>query len=147
VAEARDRIVADHTMLRTLMGSVMAAARDAVRDEKQRPRVREAMGRLRSELERHLAYEEEVLVPILRQANAWGSVRAAHMAKDHEGQRAVLVALTEDVGEGVRGVEALADELEWFVQSFERDMCEEEKTLLGEDALGDGSLVVDQADG
>jgi iron-sulfur cluster repair protein YtfE (RIC family) len=145
--EARDRVLADHTRLRTLMGAVVASARDVLCDEKQRPRVREALAGLRTELERHVAYEEAVLAPILRDANAWGPVRAAHMAKDHDGQRAALVALAEDVGEEVRSVEALADEIEWFVQSFERDLCEEEATLLSADALGEVLLVVDQTDG
>jgi Hemerythrin HHE cation binding domain len=138
--EARLRILADHAQLRTLTGAVVACAQEARRDEKQRPQVREALIRLRTELELHLTYEEKTLVPLLEQADAWGPGRAAHMAKDHDGQRAVLLALTEDAGEGVRSVEALADELDWFVQSFERDMVEEERTLLAPATLADTSV-------
>lgn len=137
----RERILADHARLRISMADVLSHARAAVLDEKVRPDVREALAKLRAELERHLQFEDDELVPLLHDADAWGAVRAEHMANDHTGQRAVLLALTEDAGEGVRTTKALAEEVEWFVESFERDMRDEEATLLSDEALGESSLV------
>lgn len=146
-SEVRQRILTDHVFLRTLIKEVATSADEALRDEKSRPGVRVALAALRTEFERHLEYEETNLMPLLRDADAWGPIRASHMVTDHAGQRAVLVALLEDAGDGIRTMEALVDEIGWFVQSFEHDMVEEESTLLSAEALGEEMLVVDQIDG
>lgn len=145
--EARVRILSDHDRLRVLMTRVSASAADALRDMSHRPKVRDALAALRGELEDHLDYEEDVLVPLLRGADAWGPARAENLLKDHSGQRALLVALTEDARDDVRSPEALAEEIAWFVQSFERDMCDEEATFLNAEALGEEIFVLDQIAG
>jgi hypothetical protein len=143
----RERILSDHDRLRGLMKRVATSACEALRDEKRRPWVRDALAELRADLERHLDYEEMTLVPLLASADAWGPVRAENLVKDHAGQRALLVALTEDAGDGFRTMEALVDEIEWFVQSFERDMFDEEATFLNAEALGEEIFVTDQVAG
>lgn len=146
-ADARERILAEHALLRGLMTDLASLGRAVVHDEKLRPDVRRALAKLRAELERHLRFEETMLVPLLRDADAWGSVRVESMTKEHAEHHAVLLALSEDAGEGIRTVETLSDEMAWFVQSLERHMREEEATLLSEEALGDGSIVRDEIGG
>jgi hemerythrin len=128
--DVRARIASDHALLRGLMGELVAAARAAARDEKQRPVVRELIAQLRDEAERHFAYEDRALAPLLRGA------RAEAMEKDHEAQRAMFVALAEDAEDGARVIEALVEEILWFVRRFEQDMETEEERLLTPEALG-----------
>jgi hypothetical protein len=146
-AETRTRIAFDHDRLRAIMRRVSASAAEALREEQRRPWLRGALAELRCELERHLEYEETFLVPILAQADAWGPVRAEHLLKDHVGQRTLVVALTEDASDGVRTIDALVEEIEWFVQTLERDMRDEEANFLSDEALGEELFVVDQIDG
>ncbi len=146
-SQARSRILSDHESLREQLRRVASRAHAAVRDESLRPRVREALADLRAELEKHLTFEEGTLTPLLQAADAWGGVRVEDMTKDHAGQRAILVALTEDASEGARSMPALAEELDWFVESLERDMRAEEERLLSSAALGDETVVEDQTDG
>jgi iron-sulfur cluster repair protein YtfE (RIC family) len=146
-SHARSRILSDHAVLRELLRRVASHARAASEEETHRPRVRDALAELRAKLEAHLSFEEAVLVPLLETADAWGQVRVADMAKDHAGQRALLVALTEDAGDGARSMTALAEELVWFVECLERDIRDEEEKLLSSTALGEETVVVDQTDG
>ncbi|MBN9166244.1 MAG: hemerythrin domain-containing protein [Myxococcales bacterium] len=144
--EIRKRISSDHAVLRSLCRALIAVARAAERDEKHRPVIRDVLGQLCTEVERHFQYEEEVIVPLMREVDAWGPVRVERLFQEHAEQRSVLVALVEDAEDGVRNVEDLADEVVWFFQRFEQDMADEEERLLNAEALG-AEPRVDQIDG
>ena len=92
---AREHLLAEHDHLRRLMNRVAATAFEVVLDEKRRPSLRDALAELRLELEAHLEYEVTTLVPLLVRADRRGPDRADHLLKDHAGQRALLLALTE----------------------------------------------------
>jgi hypothetical protein len=141
---ARERILSDHDHLRRLMKLVAASAFEALGDEKRRAGIRDALAELRAEFERHLEYEEMTLGPLLASADPWGHVRAEQFLKEHAGQRALLVALTEDASDGVRTIEALVEEIAWFVRSLERDMVDEEATFLNAETLGEEFFATDQ---
>jgi len=144
--EVRQRIAADHALLRSLIRALIAVTRAAERDEKQRPVLRDVLGQLCGEVERHFRYEEEFIVPLIREMDAWGQARAERFCKEHEEQRAVLSALTEDAEDGVRNVDDLADEIVWFFKRFEQDMAEEEQRLLSAEVIG-AEPTIDQIDG
>jgi hypothetical protein len=133
--KARERVVADHRRLRRLMTELVSLARAALHASDKLEELQGALRILRAELERHLDYEERVVAPLVYEATPEGPRRAEDMTKDHAGQRAVLVALTEDVSVGGRDVADLADELAWFAHSFERDMEDEEDALFRDDVL------------
>lgn len=148
VAEhVRQRVLAEHALLRGLLEALAVATRLAASDEKQRPNVRGLLAHVRSEVERHLAYEDEALVPILRDADAWGAVRVELMTKEHEQQRILVCALVEDAEDGVRRIDELCEEISWFVQSFLEDMAREEQRILTPDALGEEIVPIEQIDG
>jgi len=144
--EVRERITSDHALLRSLIRALIAVSRAAQEDEKQRPVIRDVLGQLCGEVERHFRYEEEVIVPLIRDMDAWGPARVEQFCRDHEEQLSVLVALVEDAQDGVRNVEDLADEIVWFFQRFEREMAEEEQRLLDAETIG-AEPIVDQIDG
>jgi hypothetical protein len=140
---ARERILSDHDHLRRLMKRVAASAFESLCEEKRRAGIRDALAQLRAELEGHLEYEEITLGPPLASADPWGPVRAEHFLREHAGQRALLVALTEDASDGVRTIEALVEEIVWFLRSLERDMVDEEATFLNAEALGEEFFATD----
>jgi hemerythrin-like domain-containing protein len=144
--EVRRRLAADHALLRSLTRALIAVTRAAKRDEKHRAVIRDVLGQLCTEVERHFEYEEEVIVPLLREVDAWGQVRVEQLHAEHAEQRSVLVALAEDAQDGVRNMEDLAEEIVWFFQRFEQEMADEEERLLSAEALG-AEPIVDQIDG
>ncbi len=144
--DVRQRIAGDHSILRSLIRALIAVTRAAEHDEKQRPAIRDVLHQLSTEVERHFRYEEELIVPLLREVDAWGPARAERFCREHEEQRAVLCALASDAEDGVREVDDLADEIVWFFQRFEQDMAEEEQRLLSAEVIG-AEPIVDQIDG
>lgn len=146
VFEVRQRIAADHALLRSLIHALIAVSRITARDERHRVVIQGMLGQLFSEVERHFDFERERIVPLLREVDAWGPARAEQLEKDHEERRTVLVALVEDADDGARSLDELADEILWFVERFEQEMSAEERLLLEAEALG-AEPVVDQVDG
>lgn len=124
-----ERVFADHAILRALTSTISSTARAALRDEKQRFFIRHLLSQLKSEVDRHAAFEEQVLVPRIRDFLKAHLGDAIHLEKDHEDQALVLTALCEDAQDGVRGIEELVEEILWFIERFERDMAEEESLL------------------
>lgn len=126
--EVRERIGREHALLRSLTRALIGAAKAAEQDEEERSIIREILGQLIVETERHFEYEERVAAPLLRSAAGWGSICAGRMAKEHEQQRAALRALAaaEDSGQAL---DALTEELRWFFRRFEQDMNDEEERL------------------
>lgn len=144
--EARTRITTDHAVLRSLSQALVISADAAVRDARQRPIVRDLLVQLCAEIELHLQYEEAVLVPLLRRADAWGPVRVEELAREHADQRFVIAALLEQAMES-RDMGELVEEIARFTERLERDIDEEERDLLTAEALGDRIIVVDQTGG
>lgn len=139
---------ADHVRLRSLLNTVLVGACVAQQDPRLGRRVRAALDRVRAELLAHLDYEEEALVELLRSADAWGPQRADALVREHEQERTMIEAVIEDFDAGDRTLQELTDELAWLAASIEKDMTEEERAYLGEEALGDGSAVsIRQTDG
>src|SRR5689334_8904249 len=93
--EVRQRIAADHALLRSLIRALIAVSQAAERDESQRAIIRDVLGQLCCELERHFDYEEEVIVPLMRDVDAWGPARVEQLCKEHDHQREVLDAIAD----------------------------------------------------
>lgn len=144
--DVRRRIAEEIALLRSLTQTLIAVAREAEADERRRVAIRDVLAQICAEVERHFQYEEEVVAPLMREVDSWGSVRVERMFKEHDEQRAVLVALAEDAEDGVRRVEELADEIVWFFRRFEEEMTAEEDRLLSAESIG-AEPYVDQIDG
>jgi hypothetical protein len=136
-------------MLRRLMVTLRQASVDAMADGPNRgiARIREAMGELAGAFLRHLQFEERELVPLLKCADAWGPVRATHLADEHAAQRATLAALVEDVEAAEKPTDQLSEEIAWFTRGILRDMTEEEAGMLSSCAHGEAVVVPEQSGG
>jgi hypothetical protein len=134
----RERTEADHEILRYLFATVRAALTATTRDEGHRPQLIALLGVLRTEVERHLDFEDIALLPVLHVADAWGPVRVARLAKDHGEQRALVrtlhgVAATEPVVD-------LAQRVAEVLHRLEADMAEEEGDMEEEGDRRPGGL-------
>ena len=70
LAAAVDRLEAEHRTVSTLLDEIEGVAADLGPDTARRTLAR-ALNRLSAVLEDHLAYEEEVLVPVLEEWDEW----------------------------------------------------------------------------
>jgi hypothetical protein len=150
-SEVRIEVLTQHTALRRRLASVRNAAHRVleppeVRDEQHRA-LRSEVLRLCDELELHLAYEENALVPLLEPLDSWGPVRAARLKAEHERQRGELRAFADAcAGEGYFA-RRFAEQVRSFVVDMLEDMGIEEALLLHPDVLRDDIISVEQTDG
>ena len=94
-SDVRFRILAEHTHLRGMVADLNLIVSRLKRGEPEDvSRLFNFSNQLRMILERHMALEEQWLVPALRKA-PWGDIRAKQILEDHENQRAALEVLAE----------------------------------------------------
>lgn len=139
VAEARhvdanaatQAILSQHERIRAFMSQARAVAETALEGRaSSADAVASAIGDIRATIEAHLAFEEQVLLPILRIDDILvGPGRAERLLEDHKNQRAMLAALHREACASP-GLPLLAAKLAFLVSWLLKDMDEEEKALL-----------------
>lgn len=150
-ASVRAEILGQHAALRTFLAHAAAVAGAAAQGDGIAARLLfPVCARLRTRLERHMAFEEGVLVPSLRESDACGPARAAHLLDEHVRQRqelSTLVAIAQGHADGdaATDVRGAALTLQTLISDILVDMRHEEKDLLAPDVLHDDAVVVDQA--
>lgn len=144
---ARHAILAQHAKLRALLGRARTVA-DAALDgaPPTADAVASAIGDIRQTMEIHLAFEEAVLLPLLRDDLPLGPQRAARLLDEHTRQRAMLAALHREAAAHPE-LPTLAAKLAFLVRWLLADMAEEESCLLNPDVVRDDIVVVDQSRG
>jgi Hemerythrin HHE cation binding domain len=144
---ARRGILWQHERIRTLLGAARKLAEDALDGTAPGPEaVASAIGDIRATMETHLAFEEAVLLPLLRDDLPLGPLRADRLLDEHTRQRATLAALHGDASAHPELPE-LAAKLAFLTGWLLADMAEEEASLLNPDVVRDDIIVVDQNGG
>lgn len=108
--------------------------------------VASAIGDVRATIEVHLAFEEKVLVPILRDDLPVGPERADRLLEEHRGQRETLAALHKEALSHPQ-LPLLAAKLAFLASWLLADMAEEEECLLIPEVIRDDHVVIDQSGG
>lgn len=144
--EVRRRITAELGLLRDLCRALITVARAATGEESQRGAIRDVLCQICVVVERHFKFEEEVVVPMLLDADPWGPVRVERLFQERDEQRSMLFALANDARDALRSTDDLADEVIGFFRSFEQQIIEAETRLLEAEAAG-ADPVIDQIDG
>jgi iron-sulfur cluster repair protein YtfE (RIC family) len=142
-SEIRERILEDHRMLRTLLERMEVLARHMLQGKgSSRGELRAQLLVLDERLRTHMELEEEVLVPALRSADAWGQERVDRFHAEHTRQREILDAIWRSDAEVHRtGIEFAL--LAWgLVRLLREDMAEEERLSLNERVLRDDPIEV-----
>ena len=140
-------ILWQHRRIRTLLDHAHAVAEATLDGQAPWPdAVASAIGDIRSTMEVHLAFEETVLLPILRDDLPLGPQRADRLRDEHARQRTTLATL-HDEARAYPQLEMLAAKLAFLTEWLLADMAEEEKSLLVPDVVRDDVIVVDQSCG
>lgn len=145
-SEIRARVLAEHDWLRTKLTMLETCAL-VVRDghTSGAKALRERMEDFCRSLLLHLAMEDDVLVPVLSQLDAWGEVRVERMESDHKIQREEIAQLLRE-GAASEPV-ALAEAILTFARALRADMAHEEMESLNADLLRDDTVSLSQLDG
>jgi hypothetical protein len=97
-------------------------------------------------MEVHLAFEESVLLPLLRDDLPVGPQRAERLLEEHKMQRGSLAAVHQEACAHPL-LPMLAAKLAFLTSWLLADMEEEERCLLIPDVVRDDVVVVDQSSG
>ena len=143
---ARRGILEQHEWIRIVLGRGGAAAKARLEDGAPAETVVEAIGDLRSAMIAHLAFEESVLLPLLRDDLPLGPQRAERLLDEHMRQRAMLDAILEEARRQP-DLATLAVKLAFLSDWLYADMLEEERSLLNPDVIRDDAVAIDQSCG
>ena len=136
-----------HQEIRTLLHKAHEIAELALDDTPPSDdAVASAIGDVRATIEVHLAYEEKVLLPILRDDLPIGPERADRLLDEHRRQRETLGALHKEACSHPQ-LPLLAAKLAFLASWLLADMAEEEECLLIPEVIRDDSVVIDQSSG
>jgi len=143
----RKGILWQHERIRALLHRAREVAELALDGNPPTPdAVASAVGNIRSTMEIHLAFEERVLLPLLRDDLPVGPQRADALLDEHKRQREMLSMVHEEARRAP-GLIMLAAKLSALTSWLLDDMDEEERCLLTSDVIRDDSLVIDQSCG
>ncbi len=147
-SQVRLKVLEDHARIRRQLREVRAAAEWARTGAPERAEPMRAEARSFADLFlRHLAMEEEVLVPTLREVDIWGDARADRVLQEHEEQRETFQELMNELEREQVAVSRVAQHVLSLADSIEADMIHEEETVLHEKLLKDDVINVDPCGG
>jgi iron-sulfur cluster repair protein YtfE (RIC family) len=140
-------ILWQHERLRGQLAHARAIAEAALDGDAPSPdAVASAIGDIRSTMEVHLAFEEAVLLPLLRDDLPLGPQRADRLLDEHARQRDVLEELHRQARVHPE-LPTLAAKLAFLTSWLLADMGEEERSLLIPEVVRDDQVVIDQTCG
>jgi iron-sulfur cluster repair protein YtfE (RIC family) len=128
VGAARRGVLWQHDRIRGLLEKARAIADARLGGEASPEAVADAVSDLHSTIEVHLAFEEAVLVPLLREDLPEGPRRADQMLDEHQRQRRMLASIQREACNHPQ-LPALAVKLGFLAAWFLADMAEEEREL------------------
>ena len=97
-------------------------------------------------LREHIDLEDAILAPALREADAWGEVRAGKLEKHHAEQRKELTELGA-LDARTTDPTSLAGRVRAFIEEIRQDMKHEEEGVLSGDLLRDDLTSIDAEGG
>lgn len=143
-SQVREKILLDHAVIRTSienLNALIAQVRSG--DEGAGEHLTRDGCTFLEFLVTHIERENRVLVPAIREIDAWGEVRAEQLLKEHTEQTAEARSLIEALADAFTRPPLAADQLESFLAELEADMAMEERVVLSEDLLRDDIIGID----
>lgn len=143
-SEVRARVLDDHDGLRGDLDRLEDLTR-RIRGEADECGVLALRGDasvLLQKLQVHMRWEDLYLLPVLRDADAWGEERARRLTTDHREQRALLDFILERLRDEGRPSELVFSDVFGLIDFLREDMEEEERDLLDERVLRDDVIAI-----
>jgi hypothetical protein len=147
-SSVRARVLTEHGRLRVQLAYIaelLPATENG--DPRDLDRLVAATTELVSMFRAHLDLEDRELLPLLGTIDAWGPVRQADLASEHERQRAELDLLADRLRGGGGSGADLVHAVAVFTEALLADMEEEEATSLDPDTLRDDLVTIRQSGG
>jgi iron-sulfur cluster repair protein YtfE (RIC family) len=141
-SEIRRTLLDEHARLRRLLDELEDLAQREAQGEELGRRVPALAGQLARAVEAHNAAEEQVLEPLLRTVDAWGTQRIEDMLVEHVKEHAEIVAALDAAGRAATHPE-FARAFPRLAESLRAHMDREERTFLARDLLRDDLVNVD----
>ncbi|MGK5082034.1 hemerythrin domain-containing protein [Bdellovibrionota bacterium FG-1] len=94
---------------------------------------------------KHIAQEESILRPVLKDLDAWGDVRVERMNAEHAAQRKEIQALDQLILTGKP--DKYLEPVKKFIEELYCDMASEEKECLHPDVLKDDPISINTSCG
>ena len=136
--------LAEHTRILGLLEEARGRAFEGL--ERQSPgwqRLRREGEKLGRAVETHTLWEERHLVPMLRDADAWGAERVERLRQEHAEQRRILGLLLERLRDERRSPRCIARDLRELCGRLEREMRREEREAWSPDVIRDDVVSID----
>lgn len=146
-SDVRRRILDDHRRVRALLDRQDSLAARAPTDPAAAEQLRTTALTVLRFLMHHIDLEDEILVPALMQADAWGDVRVDLLHEHHAQQRAAFRQLTEALEAEGGGLEFLLESTRKLSEEMRADMVDEEKRILHPDILRDDVVTIGTSSG
>jgi len=145
-SEIRRALLREHDDLRASIDETRDAASRADNGPAEFEDLRDRLRHLVDKLVQHNRHEEDLLLGVLRTADAWGPLREevmnAHHAVEH---RQFVGALLE--ASAIREVDTFRAIVLPAIDRLLDHMAHEERMFLSEDVLRDDAVVIDQSSG
>lgn len=136
----KQRVLSEHRLLRHMVCEVEAIAERAQAGEAAaEPELRNRARALCRTFKRHLDLEDAILVPILRESDAYGPQRAERLEREHAEQRRMVADVTDAI-DNVSDVRELASRVLALAREAVRDMKHEENDALRDDLIRDDGI-------
>ena len=147
-SQVRHRILEEHQRIRELLADVrQLASRVVAGDVSCAAALRERGKTLQEFFRGHLDLEDAILIPALREADAWGPERADRVGHEHAEQRQRMDAVARLLAESGGSAREVANALSLLADRIEEDMIHEERAVLDEKVLRDDPINVDTQGG
>jgi iron-sulfur cluster repair protein YtfE (RIC family) len=144
--QVRTIILDEHSMLRDELEDVRALLDEvAAHRSGAALRFHHRMKSFYDAFLKHIAHEDSLLRPVLREIDVWGPARVEKMDDEHRQQRATIAALTS-LDPSI-DLEGYLGRIRAFVTEVEKDMSAEERECLSPDILRDDTIVIDSFTG
>jgi hypothetical protein len=140
-SEIRAELLGQHAKIRAMMDELRELSRRARAGEPVVDLLQAGVTRLAAAIVEHNLREEELLRPIIPTVDAWGAVRAEIMDESH-------IREHQELWDAVAGLAHTPSEfagagVEELFQRVLEHMEHEEKALLSEDVLHEGTVIVE----
>ena len=138
-SQVRKIILDDHNVLRGFLGRLENEFQIIDSDPQSLDRLVKEFLNFQAKLLDHMCLEESILVPVLKEVDAWGPVRVERIAIEHAHQRKLLAELNLGSRKGPMPdfVKGLTD----FVAAIRKDMEFEEQEPLSDETLKDDIIT------
>ena len=145
-SEVREHVLAQHREIEQILIELEAGATKLSAGHPEEENIKRAATALRGILDMHMAYEEQHLVPAVRETDGFGPARADHILQEHASQRKILDEMVQSIS-SADSSEQLVDGVRRLATALRDDIRDEECNYVNAHLLHDDLIPPDTFSG